>query len=297
MKYLSRAPQANVAILWVVMRWLQKGPASYDDLTAAVRPAALVSPADDAFNATLVVAADIGLLGANGPNGEWRILEQGSVSADAFERPDRFRSLVRRALLQRAVREHETGGEPSDVAVGLAWLCSLDPSRPLLWGWDGDGGPEQTIQKVGLTDVIVNDTQWRAFRRWAIALGFAAAGNPAPPPSTPPQRLIPDPTAAIADCLPQMPRSLSARVFVDALAAEVPAVDGGALEKVLQERGLLYEARADAALGPAVGHALERLQRRGALTLHKSDDAGQRVSYRVADQTRTFDFISIGVRG
>ena len=260
MKYLSRAPQANVAILWVVMRWLQKGPASYDDLAVAVRPSALVSPADDAFNATLVVGADIGLLGADGSNGEWRILEQERVSADAFESPDRFRSLVRRALLQRAVREHEAGGEASDVAVGLAWLSSLDPSRPLLWGWDGDGGPEQTIRKLRLTDVIVNETQWRAFRRWAIALGFAVASNPAPPPNTPLQRLIPDPTVAIADCLPQMPRSLSARAFVDALAAEVPAVDGGALEMVLQERGLRYESRADAGARPCCEQYVNRSQ-------------------------------------
>jgi hypothetical protein len=293
MKYLSRATQANVAILLVVMRWLQaNGPASYDDLAAAVRPSALVPQADDALRATLDVAAHIGLLGADNPDDEWTIVER-EQPADAFVRHDLFRALVRRAILGRAVRDREAGEEPSDVAIGLTWLCSLDPSRPLAWGW-GDG-PERIVRSVGLTDVITNETQWRAFRRWATALGFATASRPAPPPNAPLHRLIPDPTTAIAECLPQMPPSLTAREFVDVLSTELPTVDGGLLERVLHESGVRYEARGEATLGPAVGHALERLQRRGVLTLHKSDDARQRVSYRIAGQTRTFDLISIEV--
>jgi len=290
-KYLARATQANVGILLVVMRWLQaNGPASYDDLAAGVRPSALVSEADNALRATLDVAAHIGLLTADNSGDKWTIVEQ-EQPADALVRHDLFRAVVRRAILRRAVRDREAGVEPSDVALGLTWLCSLDPSRPLVWGWDD--GTERIVRDVGLSEVITNRTQWGAFRRWATVLGFATASRPASPPAAPLHRLIPDPTTAIAECLPQMPHSLTAREFVDALSTELPTVDSGVLEQALRGSGVRYTARGEATLGPAVGHALERLQRRGMLTLRKSDDARQRVSYRLASQTRTFDLISI----
>src|SRR5258708_11917383 len=119
----------------VVMRWLRaNGSASYGDLASAVRPSALVPEADDALRATLDVAAHIKLLGTNKGDGEWTIVER-EPRAESYERHDLFRALVRRAVLRRAVLDKEAGEEPSDVAIGLAWLCSLDPSRPLPWAW------------------------------------------------------------------------------------------------------------------------------------------------------------------
>ena len=293
MKYLSRATQANVAIMLVVTRWLHaNGPASYDDLAAAIRPSALVPQADNALRATLEVAAHIGLLGVLKADDEWAVVERDGLT-DALVRHELFRALVRRALLGRAVLDVEAGEEPSDVAIGLSWLCTLDPSRPLPWGWDD--GVEAIAQNVGFIKIIANKTQWTPFRRWATALGFATASTPGTPPSTPLHRLIPDPTTAIADCLTQMPSSLSASDFVRTLSTQLPVLASGVLERALQESGVRCEARGEATLAPAVGRALERLQRRGAVTLHKIDDARQRVSYRVAGQMRTFDLISIAV--
>ncbi|SRR6266851_2252197 len=289
MKYLAQATVSNVSILLVVMRWLDaNGPASYEDLATAVRPPSLVPEADNALRATLEVASHIGLLGTDNPDGDWRIVQQG-LSPDSLARHDRFRALVRRALLDRAVRDYEDGAEPSDVALGLTWLCSLDPSRPLGWGWDGDDGTERVIRKMQFTDVITNSTQWRAFRRWAVALGFATddkLGGAL-------HRLTADATTAIADCLPEMQPSQTAREFMDGLAVALPTVDGGVLETALRRRGIQYEARAEASVGPVVGHALERLNRRGWLRLQKSDDARQRVSYRIAGQTRSFDRVMV----
>ena len=254
MKYLSRDTQANVSILLVVMRWLAaSGPLAYADLASAVRPPSVSPEADNALRATLDVGKHVGLLEAQDPDGEWAIANGDAAAVVVSLRThDSFRSLVRQALLDQAIKDLESGATPSDVALGLAWLCSLDPSRPLAWGWDD--GPEATVGGAGLGDVINGKTQWGAFRRWATALGFGTASRPA---RNRLHRLIPDPTVAIADGLSAMPPSLSANEFVALLARRLPAIDAGALEAPLRDLGVRYEARGEATLGPATGHALE----------------------------------------
>jgi hypothetical protein len=294
MKYLSRATQANVAILLVAMRWLERrGPTEYDELAQALRPASVTQEADGALRATLDVGHHIGLVEASDQDGVW-----GLADADlgvALERHDRFRALVSSALLRRAVADCDEGTEPSDVAIGLTWLCSLDPARPLAWGWDdGPDRPESLVASVGLREVINGVTQWRTFRRWATALGFATASQPRFSSRRSVDVLIPDPTVAIADALPSMPEASSAREFVDLLAQRVPSIDSGRLEAPASELGVRYDARGEAALGPAVGGALERLERRGMLQLKQSADARNRVSYRVGGQVRTFDLVAVG---
>ncbi len=289
MKYLSRDTQANVSILLVVMRWLAASlPMTYTELASAVRPPSVAPEADNALRATLDVGKHVGLLEAGDPDGEWAIANRDDALVASLGSHESFRLLVRQALLDKAVNDREAGAAPSDVALGLAWLCTLDPSRPLAWGWDD--GPEATVRSAGLGDVINGKTQWGAFRRWATALGFGTSSRPA---RNRLHRLIPDPTVAIADCLSSMPQSLSAQEFVALLARRLPAIDAGALEAPLRDLGVRYEARGEATLGPATGHALERLHRRGALQLEKSDDARNRVSYRVGGQARTFDFVTI----
>jgi hypothetical protein len=144
-----------------------------------------------------------------------------------------------------------------------------------------------------MREVINGATQWRAFRRWATALGFATESRPRTSSRRSVDLLIPDPTLAVADALPAMPPATSAREFVDLLAERVPAIDGSRLESFIRHLGVRYDARGEATLGPAVGGALERLDRRGRVRLKKSDDARERVSYRVAGQTRTFDLVEL----
>ena len=109
MKYLAGTTQANVGILLIVMRWLQtNGPTSYDELSMAVRPSALVSEADNALKATLDVAAHIGLLSLNVSDDEWTITDH-DAQAESLERHDLFRTRVRRALLRQAVRDRDAG--------------------------------------------------------------------------------------------------------------------------------------------------------------------------------------------
>ena len=66
MNYLSGAEtSANVAVLWVVSRWLrQVGQGSYASLVASLRPAAVVKGEENAFLASLLVGRHIGVLKA-----------------------------------------------------------------------------------------------------------------------------------------------------------------------------------------------------------------------------------------
>jgi hypothetical protein len=109
------------------------------------------------------------------------------------------------------------------------------------------------------------------------------------------QVLIPDPTTAVAETLPSLPPWSTAPVFIEKLAQRIPVIDHGALERVVAELGVAYTARGDATVGPALAHALRRLEKRGAVRLRKADDASHRVSYRTRAGTGSFDDVEIVV--
>jgi hypothetical protein len=195
---------------------------------------------------------------------------------------------VREALLNQAIEDAVEGETPADVAIGLTWLCSLDPARPLAWGWND--GTESAVQEAGLRQVINNSTQWRTFRRWAVTLGVAVANNP---PRGAIQVLVPDPTMAVEETLSELTPRSTAPEFLAALALQLPIVDTGALEPVASRLGVTYAARGDATIGPSLAHALLRIDRRRGLSLHKAADTTHRVSYVTAGGTGTFDDVLI----
>lgn len=292
MNYLSGAEtQANVAVLWVVSRWLARvEESSFDALVSSLRPAAVVTGAENAFRASLLVGRHIGVLHALDESGPWSLgsrMPEGAVSDHRS-----FRRAVREALLTQAVDDVAVGEPPADVAIGLTWLCSLDPVSPPAWAWDGD--TELAVRMAGLDRVINNNTQWRAFRRWAVKLGLAVANDP---PRGAARVLVPDPTAAVAETLARFPARATAPDFLATLAVHLPIIDTGALETVASALGVSYAARREATIGPSLAHALQRLDRRGVLSLTKAADASHRVSYRTASGTDTFDDVAISGRG
>lgn len=287
MNYLTgSATQANVAVLWVVARWLARVEAArLDQLSAALRPASVVLGADDALRASLATGVDFDLFSLDA-DGRYRLAES-VTSADIGDHRS-FRRIVCRLLLARAVAELECGRSPSDVALALAWLLSLDPMRPPAWGWEHT---ETWAHRDGAIEVVRNSTQWRVFRRWSIALGMAEARNPDRLGG--PATLSPDPSRAVAAVLKRLPPSMPGNAFLEALAVELPCLDTGALEPAATALGVPYSARSGATIGPALGYALTRLDRRGVLRLVRQDDASTRVSYRVSGRMDSFDRVEV----
>jgi hypothetical protein len=290
MNYLSGSEtQANVAVLWAVSRWLRHvGEAPLANLAVSLRPSAVVQGAENALRASLLVGRHIGVLQAVDDSGPWSLgarMPQHAVGDHLS-----FRCAIRDALLTQAVEDATAGRQPADVAIGLAWFCSLDPALPLPWGWND--GTEVAVRKVGLDSVINNNTQWRPFRRWAISLGVAVANNPRGAV----QVLVPDATAAVEETLSRLPSRTIAPVFLEGLAFHLPIVDTGLLERVASEFGVSYAARGDASIGPGLAHALRRLDRRGVLSLNKAADASHRVSYRTSTGMDAFDDVVIAGR-
>jgi hypothetical protein len=288
MNYLTGAEtQANVPTLWVAARWLQHVKScSFAELAAAVRPTAVVTGADNALRASLSVGGHIGIVQAPEMAGPWS--PGARLLPDSTSDHRLFRQAVREALLSQAVADLQAGLVPSDVAVGFAWLCSLDPTRPLPWGWNET---ELIVRAARLDQVIKNSEQWRPFRRWAVSLGMAVANGP---PGGGVQVLVPDPTTAVFETLSRLPVRSVAPAFLAGLAEYLPTIDGGALEGVA---GVAYAARGEATIGPSLAHALKRLDRRGVLLLEKADDGSHRVSYRTAAGIDTFDDVEIRLRG
>jgi hypothetical protein len=292
MKYLAGTAQASVAILYPACRWLAgRDRAEYDVMDAALRPKSLVGGEGDALLAALRVGRDIGLLDRLGHarTGDqatgWALSEPARSQRDEwYADPVRFRVLVRRALLAKAVDDLTAGATPSDVAVGLAWLLAQDPVRPLPRAY-GDG-PERALNDQKLGSYITGPTQWRQFLRWAVALGcaeFSQVGT---------RRLVlPDPTAALAEELPPIqPAGLPAMVFYAAASQALPVLDGGRISDFMRaERAECIDPRGDAMVGPAFSLALRRMDGQGLISLRREADAGYRVNGVLHGQRWTFD--------
>lgn len=289
MNYLSGAEtQASVPVLWAILRWLAyAGPTSYTDLSRALRPPNLVPGDDNALRAALSVGHHIGLA-VTSDGDTWQVADD---PAPSLRDHDSFRRTVRHALLARAVSDLDRGDEPADVAVGIAWLLRLDPVRPLPWAWAD--GSEAAVRAAGLGEVVKNETQWRAFRRWALSLGFTTRAEPSAGKAV----LVPDPTTALADLLGGMTGESTAVEFRRRLGEALPVADGGVLDTYLSSRGVRADARSEAMLGPATAYALLRLQHRGTVRLLSTADAAGRVTYRVRGTTKSFDRITIDQGG
>ena len=290
MDYLSRATLSNPAILWVACRWLeQAGSSSLPELSRALRPSVIVSGKNDQLVASLDVGKDIGIVGLEEKSKKY-VLEP-NYPDSSFSSYDRFITYLRTTLLEKAVHDIESEKRPSDLALGLAWLNTLDPMLPLGWTWND--GTETTVKNTGqMSSVIVNSDQWLPFRRWAIALGF---GYEIKITSGKTSKFIADPTQALLGVLSGYEDSkLRAAEFINRLSNALPCLPSGTIGKYLRTLDVDIATRGDTTLCLQLGYVLEKLSKRGLITLIEADDARNRLSYSFGDQTKTFDYIELG---
>jgi hypothetical protein len=296
MRYLTGHNLASVAILFPACRWLSdRDEVTYVDMAHSLRPTSLVSGKDDALRASLNVARDIGLLNSTGEFRAEALTVRCQLSELARSQRDRwysdpvkFRVLVRSALQAKAVDDIAQDETPSDVAVGLAWLLAQDPARPLAQAYRA--GAEKALRDQKLDSFIGTEEQWRAFLRWAQALGCATLAS-----SSQGRRLVlPDPTGAIREELPAVgPDGLAAAEFRDALIKSLPILDGGRISDYMSSvRVASRDPRGDAMAGPAFSFALRRLHKRQVICLLQEADATYRVTCVLDGERWAFDRVT-----
>lgn len=188
--------------------------------------------------------------------------------------------LLRRTVLSSPNNTEAWGSQVGarDLTTSLAWfLCIPEERAPdrmesgpnsltrlqqeCFGSRSGDGETERSKWP------IVNDTRWVSFRRWACSLGFAW--------SDPSGRILPDPTPAVRDELSTVLRGsdeMPAQRFFDAIAKELPVLDGGAYREHVAEN-MLTELSPSDRLTDSMSLAIRRLEREGRLRVVDSADA------------------------
>ena len=248
--YLRGHAAASVPGIRLICKYVvASGSARRSQIQAALRPPDLVPKTDgegSTIPASLKVAKDIGLLATDGgrdpawsPGPGLTAMESASA---VLEAGDAFRPLILREVSRRAL-ELATGAErPSDLSRALTWALGRDPLIPLPWE---HREAVDTLKVEGMSAIIDNRDQWRAFRRWLTALGPGTADH-APGG----RRMLSVSTAsAIRDAGIGTPQPVPARVFVSSLMDSVPVLGHGLLVEWLP-------AEAQARLG---GHGGPRL--------------------------------------
>ena len=187
----------------------------------------------------------------------------------------------------------QTGAK--DLVRSLAWFLTLPVSRAPR-SFDGADPNLITLQTEDFGErfeddagdskwPINNDPRWQSFRRWACSLGFAWR--------SPGDHLIPDPTTAIRDALPEIFDSngrLTAKEFVESLGRSLPVLDGGKYRRYVEENRS-GENPDPKQLSEATSGALERLVLEKTLLIANEDDSPDSI-VRHLSNGRAFTHVS-----
>jgi hypothetical protein len=283
--YLGRHATASVPGIRLICKYVMAaGPACTSQIQAALRPPGVVPKADgpgSTMPASLEVARDIGLLAADGgrdPAWSPGVGLMALQSAPAvLGNGDAFRPLILRELSRRALELAAGPESPSDLSLALTWVLGRDPLMPLPWE---SREAELTLKAEGMSAIIDNRDQWRAFRRWLTALGPGTADH-APGG----RRVLSVSTAsAIRDAGIDTPQPVPARAFVSSLLNAVPVLG----HELLVAR-LPVEARRawEGTVSPALAQGLLELDAMKELEMLPGDDSEATVRLAVGEESRT----------
>jgi hypothetical protein len=193
--------------------------------------------------------------------------------------PSLSRSLALKPENNSDFLEAEPQGS-GDFTRAITWLLAQNAWKLDSRNW---GMIESLIKQqcpTGLT-ILQNDTRWQGLKAWSCFLGFALSAKA---PNG--EFLVPDPTEAVRDALPQIfgkAKALEARSMVDALAQAIPVLDGGTYQQKL-EAELKKTQGPDAwrpppngQLSTSLSRALLRLEEENCLKGEKRADSDTRV--------------------
>lgn len=286
MDYLKQHNAASTPALRVIARYLASRAEgqSASDLQKALQPIALKQEqntplesrggAAASLTASLAVGTDLGLLEAQGATRDrrvWSLRENMRAQVNAAAADSRaFRSLLLRCLGEKAMRDLDGGDLPSDVTLALAWLLRQDPLAPFpaIWG----DGPEGAFVHAKADTLVNSPEQWRAFKRWACALGLARQADMGKQKDY----LLIDPTHALNDVLHAMPSKAPADQWFRRLYSILPVLGEPRLIAALPSAG--DQTRNVPA---SIALALQKLERAGRLRLVASSDASMPLVLRL----------------
>lgn len=276
---LLNPPELRPSVMVVITRFLATRRGQRDQLERLVgtlAPACLQGASSDLdVRANLTVATELGLFTRAGDEvclaeGVAKVAQLGDGAI-----VNHLRARVFCDEVNTAPWGSQVGAR--DLTNGLSWFLTFAPSEsPIQMEGhersakdlqERDFGPRQASEDDDEAGgwPIGNPTRWNSFRRWSCSLGFSWV--------SPRGHLVPDPTRAIRDVLPEAiggSSELSAQEFIDKLSAALPVLDGGRYRVHVEanwRRGESDQSRLSAPLSDA----LERL--RGTRELHFDDRA------------------------
>jgi hypothetical protein len=279
--YLRGHAAASVPGIRLICKYVAaSGTARTSQIQAALRPPGLVPNIDgegSTMPASLEVAKDIGLLATDG--GRDPAWSPGpGLTAAVLETGDAFRPLILREVSQRALELATNSERPSDLSLALTWALGRDPLTPLPW--DPREAAEGPLKAEGMSAIIDNRDQWRAFRRWITALGPGTADH-APGGK---RVLFVSTASAICDARIGMPQPVPARAFVSSLLSSVPVLGNQSLVVLLPPEA---QRAWEGTVSPGLAQGLLELEAMGALRMLPGDDSEQTVRLAVGGESRT----------
>jgi hypothetical protein len=248
-------------------------------LVETLRPVGIVRSESEGATlpASLQVAIDLELLRKGGRRDpaivRGPMLEAEPAPSASVASADAFRPLIIRALGARAANSLHAGELPADVTLGLTWILSRNPLDDL-----GDHRTmEPLLRATGMDTVIRNDTQWRAFQRWYLALGFAIRQRSSN------NRLVAAVSAveSIRLFAPRGDAPTSASQFVERLVEAVPMLGRADLVGALPTGA---RPQWEGTASPAIAQGLLQLEAVGALRFQPGDDSESVVRLVVDDE-------------
>ena len=159
-----------------------------------------------------------------------------SLVGDKKSKPtiDLLPSLARSLVLKPENNPDFLDEEPQgagDFTRAIAWLLAQNAWKLDSRSWEVIESRTKQQCPEGLT-ILQNNTRWDGLKAWSCFLGFAWTAKA---PNG--EMLVPDPTKAVRDTLPQIfgkSKELEARSMVDALAQAIPVLDGGTYRQKLE---------------------------------------------------------------
>jgi hypothetical protein len=283
--YLRGHAAASVPGIRLICKYVvASGPARSSQIQAALRAPGLVPKADgegSTMPASLEVAKDIGLLATDGSRDPaWSpgpgLTALGSAPT-VLETGDAFRPLILREVSRRALELATVPERPSDLSLALTWALGRDPLMPLPWEIRE---AERALKDGGMSAIIDNSSQWRAFRRWLTALGPGAADH-----ALGGRRVLSVSTAsAIRDAGIGTPQPVPARAFVNSLLSTVPVLGHELLVKHLPAEA---QRAWEGAVSPGLAQGLLELEAMGELKMLPGDDSENMVRLAVGGESQT----------